>query len=178
MVKLLSVSNSLELSDDLKMIYIDSFPPDERREWQKLKELINHPNFEISQILYNKEAIGLIVIWNFSDFSFIEHFAIRESARGKGIGNEVLRQIIEEKATRVIVEVEEPTNVSACRRIAFYNRLGFSDYDGIYYQPAYSPDKKKVKMLIMSFPHKLLPNEFEEIKTKLYREVYQYTDSE
>lgn len=174
MIKLIPVSNSLELNDDLKQIYIDSFPADERRDWQELKELICHPNFRLNQVRDDQELIGLISIWNLLNFDFIEHFAISDSMRGKGIGTQVLKQVIEEKSTKIIVEVEEPTNESARRRIAFYEHFGFFVCDGIYYQPPYSPDKNKIKMLLMSFPDKVTAVEFVEIKNQLYLEVYNH----
>lgn len=178
MIKLIPVSDSSELNDDLKQIYTDSFPPDERREWLEMQYLINHPDFILNQVFNDQKLIGLIAIWNTLYFAFIEHFAICESMRGKGIGTQVLKKITQAKPNKVVVEVEEPTNESAKRRIEFYLRLGFSVCEGIYYQPPYSVNKNKIKMLLMSFPDKVSPLEFAEIKTLLYREVYQYNDSE
>lgn len=173
MIKLIQVSNFQESSDDLNQIYIDSFPSDERREWHKLSKLIHHPHFCLYQVVENQELIGLISIWNLPYFTFIEHFAIRESDQGKGIGTQILRQVIEQKSITVIVEVEKPTNESTRRRITFYERLGFSVCKNTYYQPPYSPEKRKVKMLLMSFPDKMTRLEFIEIKKQLYQEVYQ-----
>lgn len=173
MIKLVQVSNLQQLSDDLKQIYISSFPFDERREWHELKGLIYHPQFCLNQVVEAQQLIGLISIWNLSYFTFIEHLALRESDQGKGIGTQILQQLIEQKATRVVVEVEEPTTESTRRRITFYARLGFSVCEDIYWQPPYSPDKSIVKMMLMSFPDKILPLEFIEIKKQLYRVVYQ-----
>ena len=173
MIKLIQVSNLQQLSDDLKQIYICSFPSNERREWDELKELIHHPQFCLNQVIEAQQLIGLISIWNLSYFTFIEHFALRESDQGKGIGTQILKQLIEQKATKVVVEVEEPSTESNRRRITFYERLGFSACEDIYWQPPYSPDKSKVKMLLMSFPEKILPLEFIEIKKQLYHVVYQ-----
>jgi ribosomal protein S18 acetylase RimI-like enzyme len=106
-------------------------------------------------------------------FTFIEHFAIKESIRGKGIGSKAIRLITETKSPRVILEVEEPTDKLARRRIAFYKRLGFSVCKNTYWQPPYSPEKKKVKMLLMSFPDKIQSGEFMEIKKHIYLKVYQ-----
>ncbi|MDO9614863.1 MAG: hypothetical protein Q7J86_10115 [Bacteroidota bacterium] len=72
--------------------------------------------------------------------------------------------------------MEDQISNDARRRIAFYESVGFSVCDGFYYQPPYSPDKNKVKMLLMSFPEKILPPEFEAIKMQIYREVYQQKD--
>lgn len=176
MINLIPVFNSHDLSENLKQIYIGSFPPDERRDWEKMKELLHHSNFILNQVFENQKLVGLISVWNFQGFVFIEHFAILESKRGKGIGSQALKQVIAENPTKIIVEVEEPINDDARRRVAFYEGAGFSVCEEIYYQPPYSPDKNKVKMLLMSFPEKILPPEFDEIKTRIYREVYQQKD--
>lgn len=173
MIKLIPVSDSIELNHDLRQIYLDSFPPEERREWMEINKLLNHPNFRLNQIFNDLELIGLISIWNLPDGDFIEHFAILESARGKGFGELVLKLIIEDQSKRIILEVEEPETEPARRRIAFYKRLGFSISDEIYYQPPYPPNKSKVKMLLMSFPEQLNPNDFANIKAQIYNEVYQ-----
>lgn len=178
MINLIPVTNSDDLSDDLKQIYIGSFPPDERRDWKEIKELLLHSSFILNQVFDNQELVGLISVWNLLGFVFIEHFAILESKRGKEIGSQALKQVIAENIKTIIVEVEEPISDDARRRIAFYERAGFSVCEGIYYQPPYSPDKNKVKMLLMSFPEKILPPEFDEIKTRIYREVYHQKDLE
>ncbi|MDP2115586.1 MAG: GNAT family N-acetyltransferase [Bacteroidota bacterium] len=173
MIKLIPASNPLDLTEGLKQIYFDSFPPDERRDWSEIKELLQHSGFILNKVLEDQELVGLISVWNFHGFVFIEHFAILESKRGKGIGSQALKQVIAENLKPIIVEVEEPVTDDARRRIAFYESADFSVCEGIYYQPPYSPDQNKVKMLLMSFPEKILPPEFDEIKTRIYREVYQ-----
>lgn len=172
MVKLLPVSDTMELNDELKHIYEESFPSDERREWLEVSELIHYPSFTFYRIVDNVDLIGLITVWNFNRFSLIEHFAIRQNLRGKSLGTKVLTLLITEISKPVIVEVEEPINDTAQRRIAFYERLGFVVCNGIYYQPAYSAEKSRVKMQLMSFPKQLSTNEFSEVKSLIYRAVY------
>lgn len=162
-----------ELSHDLKNIYIDSFHPDERREWDEMPTLLSHPQFRLNQVIYEQKLIGFITTWNLLNFTFIEHFAIDESVQGKGLGTQIIKQVMEENSTMLVLEVEEPTDELTRRRISFYKRLGFSVCEGTYYQPPYSPDKCKVKMLLMSDVEKITPLEFDQIKTQLYQEVYQ-----
>lgn len=176
MIQFIPVTNPLELNDDLGQIYIDSFPLDERREWQELKELLTQRNFNFNKILDGGKLIGLITTWNLPDFVFIEHLAIHESFQAKGIGAKVLKQIIEVTQARIILEVEEPDSETAKRRIAFYERSGFSVCDNIYWQPPYSPGKNKVKMLLMSFPEPLNSKDFSKIKAQIYQHVYQFLE--
>lgn len=162
----------MELNDELKQIYEDSFPSDERREWLEISELIQQPNFNIYRIFINDELIGLISVWNLSQVIFIEHFAIHKKWHGKSLGTQVINLVITETDKTVIVEVEEPINDTAQRRIVFYERLGFVVCNGIYYQPPYSAEKNKVKMLLMSYPNLLTTIEFTKAKSLIYRIVY------
>ena len=172
MIRVIPVSKWGKSNDDLQQIYNDSFPIDERREWKEIKKLIDHPNFILNQVFDEQKSIGLITLWHLPGFTFIEHFAIKNSFQGHGIGSQVLMQIIEAKSTKMILEVDEPTTELTKRRITFYERLGFSVCENIYYQPPYSLGQNEVKMLLMCYPEKITPLEFDAIKTQLYREVY------
>jgi len=174
MINLILGSKLQELNDEIKQIYIDSFPDYERREWHELKQLLNNPIFNLTPVFDNQKLIGLISIWDLHDLIFIEHFAIEKSFQCKGVGSQVLKQIIHGKSGRIVLEIEPSTNELTHRRITFYERLGFSTCEISYWQPPYSPDKKKVKMQLMSFPDKILPLEFIEIKAQLYKDVYQW----
>lgn len=173
MIRLIPVSDSLDLGDDLQQIYVDSFPADERREWEKIHQLLNHPSYNLYKIRINKILVGLISIWRWPELIFIEHFALSIPTRGQGIGTQVIKQIMSENPLVIIIEVELPYTEQAIRRIAFYERLGFMLCQEDYYQPPYSPGMSKVKMLLMSFPHPLSREEFQAYKAKIYKDVYQ-----
>lgn len=173
MIQLIPASQQQEMDDErLREIYEHSFPADERREWDQLKQLLGHPLFKLYKILKNNAISGIITIWRWPEFTFIEHFAIQESLRSQGIGKGVLQQIIHEKPLKIIVEVEVPHNESAFKRIAFYKLMGFYDCEQEYYQPPYIKGYNKVKMLLFSYPQQLTQQEFASIKSRLYKEVY------
>lgn len=174
MIQLIPVIHPTELNTDFRQIYEETFPPDERREWNKLTELIGNDHFSLNEIYHQEKFAGFISIWNLGEFSFIEHFAIRDTERGKGIGTRIIRQIIAQISTPVILEVEEPHTLSARKRIGFYERLNFWVSDGDYCQPPYAIDKNKVKMLLMSYPNRIQPENFAGIKNRIHDVVYQY----
>lgn len=178
MVQIIPVNQVMACEPTLKSIYHDSFPPDERREWHELLELIYHSDFNFYCITNNTDPVGLITLWEWAEFTFIEHFAIDKTFRAQGIGSEVINQLKKEKSTKIILETEEPTTDLATRRIAFYTSLGFQTCEEEYYQPPYSKDKKAVKMLLMNYPDKIAKTEFTTIRSKLYKEVYQINNSE
>lgn len=179
MLELIAVSDPKDLEIDLKQIYLDSFPDNERREWNEMQHLLLNHLFTVCKITHNNLLIGFITFWKWTDLLFIEHFALNETARGKGIGTIILKQLLEQHPSTVIAEVEEPLTEQANRRIAFYQRLGFDLCQQEYYQPPYISGFDKVKMYIMSYPAKLTNREFTVFRNRIYKEVYKwdnYTD--
>lgn len=176
MIQLIPFIPSDEIDDELKQLYFTAFPEDERRNWEQLKELIRHNDFKLYKIIRDHIFVGMITVWHWVDFTFIEHFAIVESLRGNGIGSQVITSLIKEYNHTIVLEVDEPVMESAFRRIDFYTRLGFNINQQIYYQPPYHQNNKPLKMLLMSFPEKVSKTKFNLIRAKLYMEVYKCND--
>lgn len=171
-IQLIRLTDSLELSHELRTIYEEAFPLDERREWAQFTELLANPDFFLEAIHLQKKLVGILTTWNLHDFKFIEHFAIRDSERGKGFGTQVVNQLLAESSVPVILEVDEPSTETAQKRIHFYEHFNFSVCKREYFQPPYSADKNKVKMLLMSYPEEINDEIFPQIKARIYRSVY------
>jgi len=171
-IELIRVTDSCELSHELRTIYEEAFPPDERREWTQFIELLKNPNFFLKAIYNQKKLIGMLTIWNLHEFRFIEHFAIQDAERGKGFGTQVVNQLLAGTSIPLILEVEEPVTETAHKRIQFYERINFSVCKREYFQPPYTIDKNEVKMLLMSYPEKISEVYFLQIKDRIYRMVY------
>ncbi len=171
-IQLIRVSDSMELSLELRTIYEEAFPPDERREWAQFTELLNNPDFFLKAISNQKKVIGLLTFWNLDDFLFIEYFAIRNAERGKGIGAKVVNQLLAGTSAPIILEVDEPITETAQKRIRFYERLNFSVCQSEYFQPPYSANKNTIKMLLMSYPDEISDDLFPQTKARIYRMVY------
>lgn len=121
MIKLVTVLQSAELNAEVWQIYESSFPEDERRDWLQLADLINHPLFHFKLILYGQSLIGIILVWKFNDFNFIEHFAIREAYGEKGL---------EQKSFNRSLQVEKPFCSSLKSRFQKWPENGFSFMNG------------------------------------------------
>jgi ribosomal protein S18 acetylase RimI-like enzyme len=174
MIQLHPVTNLDKLNFDLKQIYETSFPADERREWTQLLELLNYTQFSLNEIYDQQKFLGFISIWNLTEFSFIEHFAIRVDEQGKGYGTQAIKQVLSMNSKPVILEVEEPFTENARKRIAFYERLNFTVNNFSYFQPAYSAEKNCIRMLLLSHPTRIYPEDFERIKDRILDRVYGY----
>lgn len=147
-----SLKNSKHISF-AKEIYTSSFPLDERRDFDLVLDMVGKEGFDfyvIKSSLEDEKPIGIISLWKFEDFVYIEHFAIDKSLRQKGYGSVVIKEILSKYSQPFIIEVEPPTNVEALKRINFYKKLNFSLLDFNYLQPAYSPTQNPLQMNLMT----------------------------
>jgi len=169
--KEINVNSSKEL-EIVKSIYESSFPINERRDFDKVLDLIINPLFSISVVVFDNIVTGFLSSWDFSEFTYIEHFAISIDYRGIGIGSEMLQNFISKKSSKIILEVEYPIDKLSFDRIKFYERFGFEICREDYIQPPYDNSKQAVPMILMSKPEILNFNEFQIIKNSLHKFVY------
>ncbi|MBL7971879.1 MAG: GNAT family N-acetyltransferase [Prolixibacteraceae bacterium] len=172
MIQLVQVTKSTDLNVDLKQTYEEAFPPDERREWNHWIQMLGDVRFCLNEVYNEERFIGFISVWDLDQFRFIEHFAIRDTERSKGFGSRILEQLLAQKSSPVILEVEEPFSEIARKRIAFYERMGFVVSGGEYFQPPYSAGKNSVKLLLMSYPGAIDPTDFAGVKSRIHSRVY------
>ena len=143
---------SVELVD-VRYIYEESFPLDERRDYTKLVELLlRNDTFILEAICSEDKVVGMLSLWNLEGWLFIEHFAIAPACRGRGIGREVIQAFIEGANHPIVLEVEPPTDEYSRRRIDFYRGLGFVLHDTYrYIQPSYDEDREAVELRLMTY---------------------------
>ncbi|MDD3286826.1 MAG: GNAT family N-acetyltransferase [Bacteroidales bacterium] len=170
-----SLKNSKHISF-AKEIYNSSFPLDERRNFDLVIEMVGKEGFDfyvIKSSLEDETPTGIISIWEFDEFAYIEHFAIDLSLRQKGYGSKVLNEIINKYTQPFIIEVEPPTNVEALKRINFYIKLNFLLLDFNYLQPAYSPNQKSLPMQLMTNNSHYFTNEnIQKAVSLIHQKVY------
>lgn len=161
------------LLDKVEKTYNDSFPEAERRGFSLVKELVKEePRFTVYTLSRNGVYAGFITAWQFESFAYAEHFAIDESARNGGIGAEAMKQFMDLCDVPVILEVEIPSEEMNKRRIGFYERLGYTLDNHVYYQPPYRQGEEFLEMRLMSYGNIDLQQSFEEVKDCIYRHVY------
>lgn len=155
-----------EITEQTRMLYRSAFPPEERRPEGKI--IVDDERFSFNTIVNDKgRELGLMTIWIFPDFNYIEHFAVFPELRGCGIGTEALRLIPDP----VVLEIEPPdTGTEAKNRMEFYRRNGFRELDHEYIQPPYSSELSPVPLRLMARGNfQLSPSEISRI---LHNEVY------
>lgn len=175
-IAITDLQDHMGLAATVRQLYLEAFPPEERRPWDKFRELLDsEPAFEVHVVTADDAFAGFISIWFLNYVCYGEHFATLPSLRGAGIGGAVLDEILKQLPKPFVGEVEPPeTSDVAKRRIGFYARHGlytFDNYD--YIQPPYSPELPSVKMLLMSNDRRIdLEATTREIHEKVYGFVH------
>lgn len=160
--------------DTIFSIMETSFPVDEYRPYDEQKALLQDTRYCIYVLpdSDNGTPKGFIAVWQFDDFSFIEHFAVNPVYRNQGLGAFILQEISRLSGRQLCLEVELPQTDFAKRRIAFYKRNGFFLNEYPYMQPPISKGRQPIPLLIMTSGDIISEARFEEMKKTVYREVY------
>lgn len=149
-----------------------SFLKEEFRSFENQKALLEKDIYQILFCFSDDELIGIMAFWHLSEFTFIEHFAVKEPFRGKGIGRKMMKLLQCKNKNNVILEVELPYNEMNVKRIEFYKKLRFKYNDFEYYQAPLNKGDKPLPLRIMSYPESISKSEFDVIKNKLIKSVY------
>lgn len=157
----------------MEKLLTTAFPPEEYRPLENVREYTDRiDNFHNHIIFDDDIPVGFITYWDFERFYYAEHFAINPDLRNGGYGKKVLNYLCEELNRPIVLEVEMPTEEMAQRRIHFYERHGFTLWEKAYQQPPYKPGDNYLPMLLMVHGDLQCERDFEEIKKRIYKEVY------
>lgn len=166
------------VAEFLERVYLSSFPDGERRDWCDLRGKAadrSHPMTLYTLTDASGAPVGLITVWYFEEFSYVEHFAVAPAARGGGIGGRALDELLAMlgNGKPVVLEVEPVSGgygPVADRRVAFYRRHGFIDFpEYSYVQPPYSPGLPSLPLMLMSTSAAI---DLDVVSATLHREVY------
>lgn len=177
MIRLQRITTSdADLYAYMEKLLVCSFPPEEYRELQELRKYTDtKAHFHNNIIFLNDIPVGLITYWDFGHFHYIEHFAIDPAQRNGGHGKNTLQHLCRLLKRPIVLEVEMPEEEIAVRRIGFYQRQGFSLWEKPYQQPPYKRGDNYLPMLLMAYGDLQCERDFDAVKNRIYREVYNVT---
>ena len=135
-------------------LYESSFPQEERRTLEVQGKIMKNTEYNFEVILSGDSVLGFILWWEFKDMVFVEHFATSPELRGQGYGKTILQEFLKRSQRPVILEVELPEPGIKERRIAFYERLGFTLNTHNYVQPPMQKGCGELPLFLMSYPEK------------------------
>ena len=150
-----------------------SFPENEYRTYSDQKSLLTNPKYHIiTKENEQKNIVAFLAFWSLGDFNFIEHLAVSPTCRGKGTGTKLVSEFMSETSKPIILEIEPPMDDISIKRMKFYEKLGFLLNEYQYFQIPLRKNHSPSELKIMSYPHKLNEEEFNNIKNIIYHEVY------
>lgn len=154
----------------------ESFPEGERREDARQRYNVDNNPLFTTYLINDEEAdisVGVITVWRFKKFCYVEHLATSPNIRNKGYGNKIIRTLLDGcKDITVVLEVELPEDEMSKRRIGFYERNGFRLCTKDYLQPPYRLGGKPIPMYLMFSGCESIDEDFENIKAEIYSNVY------
>ena len=110
--------------DQVWKIYQMNFPKGERRRIIDQTRTLDDKRYYCMAILKKDLVCGILFYWMLEDFCFVEHLAIDDQVKGRGLGSSILENL-KDLPGRLVLEIDPPTDPIAIRRKAFYERAGF-----------------------------------------------------
>lgn len=159
----------------VEKLYIESFPAYERRPVLEMHHIMQEDERFKILLLVNEcgVRIGFFTVWDFSNFHFVEHFAISPEQRNSGSGTKALFALKNRVSLPIVAEIELPESSEfANRRLNFYKKNGFQDWDLDYMQPPYAEGFNSIPMKILTYGDLGFPVNFKEVTGILHKEVY------
>lgn len=162
-------SRDYRILQELFCNYQSTFPKDEQRCRTDFFELIHRKNCQILSIQSGQKMIGYFVIWQLSNFVFLECFEIYEQYRGKSFGSKAM-QVLLQLYPKMLLEIEPDKNSVQKKRRVFYEKFGFRVLTQNYVQPKYSSDKKDVPLYLLKH---LVEGDEQLMIREIHRVVYE-----
>lgn len=156
-------------------LYESAFPYKERRSLDDHLRALNDPRFEADGIWHDGRFVGLIYHWASAPATrYVEHLAISPALRGQNMGSQALQAFIE-RFGRVILEIDPPVDEISCRRLHFYQRLGFVENPQEYLHPSFRAPFTTHRLVLMSYPQLLTDDEARTLADFVREEVLRYS---
>ena len=120
--------------EQIKQLYQTAFPENEQIPWNDLTRLIDQMSLDFTAYYDNEEFVGFTIVYPRKSFNWYWYFAVREELRGKGLGQQILTQLMKKyEGQACVLDMESPYQ-DPCpnpeqrkRRHSFYLRNGFRD---------------------------------------------------
>jgi GNAT superfamily N-acetyltransferase len=167
-MEFIDVAPGHPLWDAVWRLYIESFPPHERRQAPSHARASADPRFRSVAAVERKasgedgELLALLFWWQGPGFVFVEHIAVNPAIRGRNIGSQVLQWLIDNSgADKVILEIDPPVDEVSCKRLHFYERLGFVADPTPYFHNSYAEGGQRHPLVLLCRPALLTRPEFE-----------------
>ncbi|MGI6242571.1 MAG: GNAT family N-acetyltransferase [Prevotella sp.] len=128
------ISRNSDDIDELKKLYVDSFPKEERMAWDSLFQLATQEDVDFLAYYMDGKLVAATYTVNSKKISWLFYFAVVPEYRGRKIGTKILSSLLNSyDDRRLMIDIEDPEQPAEntqqrIRRFGFYKRMGFKDY--------------------------------------------------
>lgn len=143
------------------------------RNYEGQKDLLSDERYRLLTREEDGKIYAFAAYWDLGDFLFLEHLAVDPEKRRGGTGSGLMQELIG-MGRQVLLEAELPETETDRKRIAFYERLGFTLYQEEHWQYPLRRESEKLRLLLMTCPA-VSHDELCRLQRILYREVYHIT---
>lgn len=155
-------------------LYEDSFAPSERRKRKDHLRACKDSHFFPISIWGGDVFIGLAYYWKWSEYLYLEYFAIAPEQREKGKGTEIFQQIC--KSGRIVVGEIDPRGEDLNRRIHFYGKEGCKMTPYMLKHLPYRKNADRFDLMIISYPEVINESQYSEFVQFLHGTVGKYCE--
>lgn len=120
-----------EYKREIKKLYLESFPKEERFPFWILDECSKEDKSDLLAVLDNDKFIGMCYLVNCNNAYYLMYLAVELELRNKNYGSRILTDL-KEKYKTLFLSVDEPIDDLSIRRKNFYLRNGFYDTNKYY----------------------------------------------
>ena len=169
MIEFVHFTKRPEMTAQIKALYYEAFPRQERAPWFLLRSKLKSGMAEFYGIYDEKQFIGLLYQVYFRDIVFVFYLAIRPGLRGRGYGSAILDQVkLHSQGKRVILNIEAvdsgENRQERVKRKQFYLKNGFQD-------SGFQTREKHVVYDMLWYGGKVSCSEYLELMEQLFREI-------
>ena len=163
-------NNKSTLFTQVDRLYESAFPLHEKRSQAAKRLAFDHVNYQLQAWLDEQQFVGMMGVWNFGDYSYIEHLAVNGLLRGQGYGKRMLNQFLQQ-TPQTILEIDPLTTEIAHKRQRFYQSLGFQVNPFTHYHPTYHNNIPDHELIVLSYPHQLDKPQYQRFLADLSHKV-------
>lgn len=129
-------NNYLKYLDEIKDLYIEAFPKEERKPLKQIIKVCENNQGRIIPILLNDEFVGMFITLDSDGDNtlLIDYFAIKDGYRGLSLGSRSIDLLNKQENKTIIIEIEPCVDgasnlLQRQKRKKFYTNLGFRQTD-------------------------------------------------
>lgn len=155
-------------------LYESAFPLHEKRHHAAKVRAFNHANYQLQAWFDEQQFVGMMGVWDFGDYRYIEHLAVNDRLRGQGYGKRMLNQFLQlspQQSPQTILEIDPLTTEIAHKRLHFYQSLGFQVNDYPHSHPTYHENIADHELIVLSYPYRIDPQQYQRFFADLCHEV-------